>query len=258
MYTSTMIALLVLSLIWFRFYQKRNKINYLYLYSSCGLFIFFGWIEFASLNIKDVIPGWIFNIKHVTGIMIGVVPLEDVLFAPVMALISFLLYIFTDKYIDYTSTEIGKVSTITGLFLLTFFFFVFGNYFSQYSAIKMVLGMGGMIYAWDKLDLKHFYSFTGIYIIGALAWDLWANMTEQWLYRVDPTLSSFQAEMFIKYGKQYSNVFMNYSWSWVKIGNAWLPIEIMPYYYINGPVFIYGILAILRKIFPQHQQEKLL
>ena len=253
MYTTTMIALTVLVSIWFLYYKKRNKINYLYMYSACGLFVFFGWIEFASLNIKDVMPGWVFNIKHVTGIMIGVVPLEDVLFAPVMAVVFFLLYIFTDKYIEHTSTKIGKVSTMTGLFLLTFFFFVFGNYLSQYSAIKMSLGMLGILYAWKEWDLKHFFSFLGVSIVAALVWDLWANMTEQWLYRVDPALSSFQAEMFAKYGKQYSNIFMDYKWNWVKIGNSWLPIEIMPYYYINGPVFIYGMLALLRKVFPKHQ-----
>lgn len=257
MYTATMAGLGIIGLLWLYIYSTENKINWMYFFTSCTFFTLLGWMEFAHLNIKDSIAGWIFNPAHVTGVMVGIIPLEDFLFAPIMAYLFFLMYVSSIKHCGEASRSREGYKTITfaGMFLLTFFFFVFGEYLSKYSAIRMLVGMLGILYAWDNWNLKHFYLFMGGCTVGSMAWDLWANFTEQWLYRVDPDLSSFQAAMYIKYGKEYSNAFMSYSWNWIPFGKMWMPLEIMPYYYINGGVCIYGVLSALRRKFPKPAGE---
>ena len=113
----------------------------------------------------------------------------------------------------------------------------------------MVMGMACLSYAWKEWNLRHFYACMLGGVLFSASWDIWANVTEQWLYRVDPSLSEFQRMMFNKHGKQYSSAFMDYSWNWIRIGNVWMPLEVMPYYYINGIVCFYGVLTALKKMF---------
>ena len=237
-YTITIAILLILNIVILILNRKTTnwKILISWLFICCP----FSWIEFSSMNFADPsMEAWKFSKEHILGVWFLGMTIEDFLFAPGCGILFFYFYKWIDRKINYSSSQLSKVTVLVFHALILMFFLVWGGQFGQYQAFRMAIGLMCIIYCWDQWDLRQFWAVMfGIFIIAGL-WDIWANSLtnpQQWFYRYVNTL-------------QYSNVYAKWPFWWFKIGKGWFPLSIFPYYYISGGVFTYGVLNALIKLF---------
>jgi len=224
-------------------YKKTNiKILVSWLCICCPL----SWIEFSSMNYADIIPAWKFNIEHISGYYFLGMTIEDFFFAPICGILFFYIYKIIDRGINYTSSEFCKISVFSFHLMILIFFFCWGGYFGKYQALRMAIGLMCIAICWNSFDVRQFLSvMLGVFLIAGL-WDIWANSfstPQQWFYRNVNTL-------------EYSCVYANWKFWWFKIGKGWFPLSILPYYYISGGVFTYGVISLLLNRFNKEKKNE--
>jgi len=214
MYTLIISILILFSLyLYFTYHKKYDcKAFYYWFFTSCMV----GWVEFVCFLRHDA---WLFDHKHVIGLRILDVTIEDYIFCPCFSIIFWWLYDLTKKkFKQRVFNPDDKLLFTIGVFLIALIYYDIGSQFSKYMALRASIGFVGLIYCWNWASFRHCGIFLIIVYIIGFGWDLPSVVTKIWTY-IDCTTG---VPSKIYDGKVFA------------ILGAKFPIELFGYYFTGG------------------------
>jgi hypothetical protein len=226
-YTLCIIVLILISIYLVADNTKlyRSKAFLFWLIISCC----FGWTEFYCFLRWGA---WIFNPKHITGIFIAGVTIEDILFCPSFSTIFYKLFHWSKfRFRQRVYSPTDKLIFAMFLFGVIVFNFDISSLFGRYMSFRTFVGFGGLLYVWNSSSFRHAAIFMAIVFAIAFCWDLPSVHFGIWTYIKDP---------------KYISII--YDGLYVKIWGALFPVEILSYY-ISGAAFSFYTIAFLEKYF---------
>ena len=231
MYTITIAILLIFSIfLILKFFKEINNCHFLIVTSFFSLF---AWIEFQFCNTYDILPCWQFYKSAILGIYILSIPIEDIFFAPICAVIFYIFWLKFNVIFKFKTENIEKfltqkrvfVSFVMFLIMVALYFYCFGGQFGKYQNYRFIIGSIGIFLSYKNIQKFKLFSVLIFIFLFAWIWDIWAINTLQWCYKNQETL-------------QYSKIWN--SLQWFKIYHAWFSTCTL-YYYLSGAIFFLGI-----------------
>lgn len=223
MYTLIVIGLCVISglLITLDFKRYKTKPFLFWLIVSCLV----GWVEFVTFLRFDA---WVFDPKHVTGLRIAGVTVEDILFCPCFSIIFYKLFHLTErKFKQRVFNPTDKLWFTIAVCGIALVYYDIGSQFSKYMALRASIGFVGLLYCWNNTSFRHCLFFlTIVYIIG-FGWDLPSVANKIWVYPVESPV---------------------YDGMSLTILGARFPIELFGYYFTGG-FFSFWSIAFFERYF---------
>ena len=209
----------------------RSKPFVFWLIISCLV----GWTEFYCFLRWDA---WVFDPKHVIGIVIAGVTIEDYLFCPAFSVIFWKLYHWTKfKFRQRKYSPTDKLIFAIFLFGIIVFNFDISSLFGRYMSFRTFIGFGGLLYVWNKSSFRHASVFMAIVFAIAFCWDLPSVHYRVWTYIENP-----------------KNISIIYDGLYLRIWGGLFPVEILSYY-ISGAAFSFYTIAFLKNYFKSQTKK---
>jgi len=234
-YTVTISILCVFSLglLLFKWKEYKNVRFYFWLPFSC----MFGWIEFICYLRYDA---WLFNPKHVIGLKIIGVTIEDYLFCVCFSIIFYWMYNKTKLLFRQRQfNPKDKLLFVLPMVAILVLYFDIGSIFSKYMSFRAGIGLLGLVYCWNKVSFRHCIFFILIVYVIGFGWDLPSVANKIWYYTDGKTISQI-----------YTGITFN-------ILGGIFPIELFGYYF-TGALFSFGSLAFFDKYFSYSKNMELI
>ena len=223
MYTAIIIFLLCIAVLIISRQHKlfTTKKFLFWLMTSCMV----GWTEFVMFLRYDA---WVFSPKHITGIKLLGVTIEDYLFCPAFAVIFYWLYHKLKRNLKQrTYNPTDKLCFALAVLTIMVIYFDLGSLFAKYMFFRAALGCIGLIYCWNYSSFRHCSIFLAIVYLIGFGWDLPSVNWKVWWY---PLAS------------------MIYDGFGIKIHNAVFPVELFGYYFTGG-FFSFWMISFFDKYF---------
>lgn len=228
MYTTTILILLT-SVVWLCIYRK-NSTNWYILSLFTMICSFYSYVEFYYCNNFDpLLPAWNFSKNAIIGWKILSIPIEDILFSPICAVLFYHFYNIIPASKNILEKYVKVLLTLI-ILLISIFLFLYLESFAKYSTFRLFFSIILMT-PFVLVKVKQMLIFLASVFLFAFLWDIWAVNTLQWVYR----------DFFTGV---HSTAFSSKTWNWILIWRAWFPLEIF-YFYLNGGIFSYLILNFL-------------
>ncbi len=223
MYTVTIIYLILMSYVIIYYNPKMftTKKFLFWLVASCMV----GWIEFVMFLRFDA---WVFDPKHITGLKLLGVTIEDYLFCPAFSIIFYALYHklkfkFKQRVFNPTDKMIFAL-VVSGIMVA---YYDMGSLFAKYMFFRAALGWIGLIYCWNYSSFRHCITFLFVVYLIGFGWDLPSVNMKIWTYPLSSTV---------------------YDGLHLKIFKGIFPVELFSYYFTGG-FFSFWMISFFDKYF---------